>query len=42
MREDPAEGSSKKVRIAQGLGLGMEFGPQQELLEEFAETNWLL
>ena len=36
------EGSSKRVRITQGPRLGTEFGPQQELMEEVAETNWLL
>ena len=28
--------------MARGLGLGTELSPQQELLEEVAEANWLL
>ena len=36
------EGPSKRARVARGLGLGIELSPQQELLEEVAEANWLL
>ena len=28
--------------MARGLELGMEMSPQQEVLEEVAEANWLL
>ena len=40
--EDHGEGSSKRVRMVRCLGLGTESSPQQELLEEVAEANWLL
>ena len=40
--EDRGEGPSKRVRVARGPKLGTELSPQQELLEEVAETNWLL
>ena len=40
--EDRGEGPSKRVRVARGLELGTESSPQQELLEEVAEPNWLL
>ena len=40
--EDRDEGLSKRVRVARGLELGMESGPQLELLEEVTEANWLL
>ena len=40
--EDHGEGPSKRVQVARGPGLGTELSPQQELLEEVAEANWLL
>ena len=40
--EDHGEGPSKRVRVVRGPALGTETGPQQELLEEVAEANWLL
>ena len=40
--EDQAGGPSKRVWLVRGPGLGTETSPQQELLEEVAEANWLL
>ena len=40
--EDQGEGPSKRVQTAKGPELGTELSPQQELLEEVAEANWLL
>ena len=40
--EDHGEGPFKRVRVARGPELGMELGPQLELLEEVTEANWLL
>ena len=40
--EDHGEGPSKRVRVARGPELRMESSPQQELLKEVAEANWLL
>ena len=40
--EDHGEGPSKRVQVARGPELWTESGPQQELLEEVAEANWLL
>ena len=40
--EDRREGPSKRARVIRGPALGMELSPQQDLLEEVAEANWLL
>ena len=40
--EDCGEGPSKRARVVRGSALGMELSPQQDLLEEVAEANWLL
>ena len=40
--EDRREGPSKRARVTRGPALGTELSPQQDLLEEVAEANWLL
>ena len=40
--EDQGEGPSKRIWMVRGPELGTELSPQQELLEEVAEANWLL